>query len=323
MNVTLRQLEHALALQRQGTFCRAAREAHISQPAFSRSIRNLEAALGATLFDRSGPRVVPTVFGEAMLRRAAEILAQTAEIGRDLGMLAGLGTGYLTVAVAVHPAELSGARALGELITRYPGIRCKATLTNWRAVGEMVLSRRADVGLADVGQVLTNPQFDVQRVGQHEVLFYCRRGHPLLRRRRLTIADLVAYPAVSMRIPARQEPFLAGWLARDELTGDLLPHVEVDELSTARAVVGSSDGLSFAAPLQIEAALRAGELCLLPFRPPWLRLDYGFINLRGRLLPPAVALFMEIVREVEAEVAARNRALIGEFLPGATDSGAA
>lgn len=54
---------------------------------------------------------------------------------------------------------------------------------------------------------------------------------------------------------------------------------------------------------------------MLPFRANWLRLNYGFITLRDRMLSPAADLFMRLVRQIEADVAARNRELTDELLP--------
>jgi DNA-binding transcriptional LysR family regulator len=102
---------------------------------------------------------------------------------------------------------------------------------------------------------------------------------------------------------------------RDAEQGDQTPHIEVDDLSTARTIVLESDALSTATALQLEPWLRSGQLRVLPFRANWLRLNYGFITLRDRMLSPAGELFMRLVRQIEAEVAARNRELTDELLP--------
>lgn len=86
--------------------------------------------------------------------------------------------------------------------------------------------------------------------------------------------------------------------------------VEVDDLATARAVVRGSDAFGAATPVQIEPWLRSGELAVLAYRKPWLRLEYGFIHLEDRMLSPAAEVFMALVREIEVEVAARNRELM-------------
>ncbi len=93
----------------------------------------------------------------------------------------------------------------------------------------------------------------------------------------------------------------------------MIPQVEVYEFTTARALILVSDAFGIAAPLQIEPWLRSGELVVLPYRPSWLKLDYGFIHLRNRTLAPAARRFMAIVREIEAELDVRNRRLIRQI----------
>jgi len=71
-----------------------------------------------------------------------------------------------------------------------------------------------------------------------------------------------------------------------------------------------------ATPLQIELQLRSGELCVLPCKTPWLKLDYGFIYLRNRMLSPTTERFMKIVREIETDLTVRNCELIDESFAG-------
>lgn len=71
---TLKQLRYALALAEAGHFGRAAERCHITQPALSQQIRQLEAACGTTLFDRLGKTVRPTPFGDEFLARARQVI---------------------------------------------------------------------------------------------------------------------------------------------------------------------------------------------------------------------------------------------------------
>lgn len=311
--IKLQQLAHALALQHHGNFHRAAKSQHLSQPAFSRSIQSLEEALGVTLFDRRNTMAKPTLYGEALLTRAAAILAETSELEREIRLLQGLDAGYLSVALGVYPAELSASRAVGELLRRHPNIRCRVKLHNWRDVADRVLARTVDLGVAEISELKTTARLRVELVGQHEVVLFCRPGHPLQGRDDLAKSDLDAYPSAVVRLPSRGVGLFPGKYQQDADTGDLIPMVEVDDLATARAVVQGSDAFSAATPVQIEPWLRSGELAVLAYRKPWLRLEYGFIYLEDRMLSPAAEVFMALVREIEVEVAARNRELIDRF----------
>jgi DNA-binding transcriptional LysR family regulator len=308
--IKLQQLAHALALKQHGNFHRAAKSQHLSQPAFSRSIQSLEEALGVMLFDRRNTMATPTLYGEALLTRAAAILAETSELEREIRLLQGLDAGRLSVALGFHAAELSAGRAVGELLQRHPDIRYHAKLHHWRDVADKVLARSVDLGVAEISELKTTARLRVELVGQHEVVLFCRRGHPLQGQADLAKSDLDAYPVATARIPRRGVGFFPGKCQQDAATGGLLPTVEVDDLATARAVVQSSDAFGAATPVQIEPWLRGGELAVLAYRKPWLRLEYGFIYLEDRMLSPAAEVFMALVREIEVEVAARNRELM-------------
>ena len=308
--IKLQQLAHALALMQHGNFHRAAQAQHLSQPAFSRSIHNLEAGLGAPLFDRQTTKVTPTLYGEALLKRAESILAETDELEREIELLQGLEAGHLAVAMGAYAAELSGSQAMGELIRRRPQVRCRLTLSSWREVADRVLARSVDLGVAESSDLTTVEQLRIEPIGQHEMVFYCRCGHSLLERETVAKADLDAFPLASIRIPPRGASLVPGKSDLDAETGDLIPHIEVDDVASARAIILVSDAFGAATPLQIEPWLRSGELCVLPCKAPWLKLDYGFIYLRNRMLSPAAELFMKIVREIETDLTVRNCELI-------------
>lgn len=79
---TIRQFEIIQALATHRHFGRAARALRISQPSLTRSLKELESRLGVALFDRNG--VEPTVFGEMALRSGEPVLANAAELRREI-----------------------------------------------------------------------------------------------------------------------------------------------------------------------------------------------------------------------------------------------
>ena len=84
MSVTLRQMSYALALAETGHFGRAAERCHVTQPALSQQIRQLEDLCGAQLFDRLGKSVRVTPLGREFVERAKRILEQAESLQRFL-----------------------------------------------------------------------------------------------------------------------------------------------------------------------------------------------------------------------------------------------
>lgn len=314
--ITLKQLRHALALERHGQFHRAAKAENISQPALSRSIRVLEKQLGAPLFDRQGGSVVPTLFGAALIRHAAQALDVTDELLREIELLKGLEAGQLQVAMGVYAAEMSAARSIGELVERYPGVRCRIRLTAWKDLAGLVSARSVDLGVGEISTLGDMPELEVEALGRPNLVMFCRPGHPLARRRDLSKEDLDSFPTVTPRLPPRGIGLFPGKTRVDPDTGDLLPTIEVDNLTSARLVVAGSDAFGMATPVQIADSLRSGEFRVLDFHRPWMELDYGFIYLRNRMLSPAARAYMDIVRRIDGEMRATNEALLAEVHAG-------
>lgn len=129
-------------------------------------------------------------------------------------------------------------------------------------------------------------------------------AHPLTRKDRLSLADLLDYPFAGPILPA---PFLAdlpkapsNFGILNEAENRFYPVILVETFSTAKRIVLECAAIGASLPSQIEQELKEGTCATLPVEAPWLRLDYGFILKRGRTPSPAVSTFMAIVRELEA-----------------------
>ena len=298
--INLRQLQHALALRQHSSFSKAAKLCNISQPAFSRSIQQLEKSLGVRLFDRRGNMIEPTSIGESVLSRATVISAESYELEREVVLLKGLELGNLVVALGTNAADVSGGTAMGMFMRQHPAITCQVLVLGWRQVVDQILSQHADVGLAEIGTAELDERLQVEPVATHPVRFYCRGKHPLCRRRRLTMADLGQYPFVGPRLPPRVAGNFAGGGSLDALNGDFVPAFETDQPTLARNIIRQSNAIGFAAIPQFNAWPDLEDFHILPFDDPWMQLNYGFISLKNRTPSPAAVKFMELVRVAEA-----------------------
>lgn len=116
MAITVRQLSYFRALAEQQNFGRAAEVVHVSQPALSAQIRELETTLGAPLIERQPRRALLTPFGRRMLPHAEAILARVAQMEEEArwreGLAGRLSLGIIpTVAPYILPGLLAALRA--------------------------------------------------------------------------------------------------------------------------------------------------------------------------------------------------------------------
>lgn len=81
--MTLSQIEYVLAIAEQGSFVEAAKTKHVTQPALTTQVKNLEEELGVMIFDRTKKPISPTVIGEQIIEQAKEIVGESRKL-RDL-----------------------------------------------------------------------------------------------------------------------------------------------------------------------------------------------------------------------------------------------
>jgi DNA-binding transcriptional LysR family regulator len=308
----LKQLHYAAMLARHRNYARAAEALDLSQPALSRSISGLEAALGVHLFNRTRHGVEPTAFGERLLARGEALLTDAAELERELKLMQGLEIGVLRIGAGPFPADMCVGRAIGRLSERHPRLRIELDTGDFRTMLQHVLAARIDLAIIELSVAEQEQRLVTEPLPRHAGTFFCRAGHPLLAEKAPTLEQLFEFPFASPKLPARAAKMfyrLAPSGAIDPATGDYLPPIEVDSMALAKAVVLSSDAVALS-PLELIAAeVRSGQLVALPFRQPWLHTNYGFVYLKERALSPATQAFMAEIKAVEMALVGAERHL--------------
>ncbi|MBP9593077.1 MAG: LysR family transcriptional regulator [Steroidobacteraceae bacterium] len=308
MNLDLRQLRYILALDQYRSFARAAEAVGLTQPALTRSLQSLESSLGARLFDRDRSRVEPTPVGERLLERAQLLLNQARSIEQDVRQMVELEVGLLRIGAGVYPADLSVGTAVGRLLRRHPGLMADLAVTDWPELIRRVTSGEFDLVVADAEVARNDDRFSVEALPRHRGNLFCRAGHPLLGQAVLTLEEVRRYPLVASALPDR----LAALGTKDKQglrsylpEGTVAAEIRVGSFALAQRIVMESDAIGAAAPTQIEHAVARGQLVPLDLDLPWLTTGYGIIRLKSRTPSPAAEAFMQILREVEAEIERR------------------
>jgi DNA-binding transcriptional LysR family regulator len=145
--MTLRQFEVFLAITRAGSFHRAAETLHLSQPALSQHVRELETALGARLFDRLARRVAPTDAGRVLAEHVTRLFVTLADARQAIQDLQGLERGSLTIGASSTPGIYVLPRLLGAFRQQYPGIELTLRLGNSEGIERLVRASELDLGL--------------------------------------------------------------------------------------------------------------------------------------------------------------------------------
>ncbi|WP_199551319.1 LysR family transcriptional regulator [Streptomyces sp. N35] len=193
----LRQLEYFVAVAEEQNFTRAAERVHISQSGVSAQIRQLEREVGAELFDRSGRTVTLTVAGKAALAYARAALAAAEAVSESVGEVAGLIRGRLTVGMVIGCTLTPLFDALAAFHTAHPGVEIALLEDSSDRLVEGV--RTGTVDLALIGAAEATPEdLDTLTLISERLVVAVPAGHPLAKRRRVMLRDLMAHPIVCM-----------------------------------------------------------------------------------------------------------------------------
>jgi len=313
MKISLRQLAHAEALARHGQFRDAALELHITQPALTRSIQALERALGGKLFDRRSGEVTPTRAGELVLEKARLVLPAVRELEEDTRSLLGLQSGSLSISTGPYPGYLLVPLAVSRVAGLYPELSIRVREVDWTEAKGQLLDRKSDVAVADISLAREDPRLVAESLGQDQLFYFCRPGHPLAKQGQVTIEQIRGYPLAGNKAPQRMTEIVAGHGRageRDPVTGLFHPRIEIATVSALKQVVAASDAVGLCPLIFLEEELLRGELVLVPAHTPTLFLDSGFLYLAGKSLSPAALAFMEAARAVRREQRERAGAIM-------------
>jgi DNA-binding transcriptional LysR family regulator len=289
----LRLLSQALALAEHGSFARAARAVHLSQPALSRSIQSLESQLGVVMFERGRNGVELTDAGRVILNRARILADQAADLEREAGVLRkGNGRG-LRVAVGPYAAKMLVSGVVARCLREIPDFRVVVGVDNWVKVVADVRERRADIGICESSE-LDDRDLEVRPLRQHQACAVARSGHPLDGRKSPAVTDILRFPvALSSRIPAR---VLAKLLPA--AVGSL-PAIRCENLDIVIDILVASDAISFLPERLARPEVEAGRLVLLDYAPPWLHTSFALLRLKEQTQTPEARMFWDAAIEID------------------------
>jgi DNA-binding transcriptional LysR family regulator len=275
MNISTRQLHAFLTLLEARNFTRAAATCHLSQPAFSALVRQLEDALGVRLFDRSTRHVSPTAEGLAFAPAARRLLAELDTALGDLQARAALQRGRVAVALLPSLAADWLPDVLAGFRQQHPGIELQVFDVLSEACIDQVQRGQADFALAAARA--DTPALRAEPFCTDGFHLVCPQDHPLTRRRSVQPKDLAGLPFIHLSRTSSVRQCI------DAATGPgaLGAVLEVDQLATVAGMVRAGLGVS-AVPTLALYQFRGTGLALRPLRWPGLQRHIYLVRRRDR-----------------------------------------
>jgi DNA-binding transcriptional LysR family regulator len=187
VNLTLRQLNIFEAVARHLSFTRASKELHLTQPAVSMQVKQLEDEVGLPLFEQVGKKVFLTDAGKEMQRYATSIQGTLAEAGQVFDEMRGLERGRLHISVA-STANYFVPQLLASFCQRYPGIRISLDVTNRDRLLDALSANETD--LVIMGKPPDNMELVAESFMDNPLVVIAPPAHPLANTRDIPLQRL-------------------------------------------------------------------------------------------------------------------------------------
>jgi DNA-binding transcriptional LysR family regulator len=297
------RLQHLLAVVEHGGFRRAAEAVHLSQPALTKSIQNLEESFGVALLDRRPRAVVPTPFGEIVIKGARQILAEFDQMKREVDLLKGFESGMLMVGCDPYVAKSVMAPALSNLVTTYPNLRYEVEVQGWSILRERLLDGQIDVHVGAPPEIYGD-EVSLIEFPLPPLAYFCRAGHPLAGKKRVLPEEALAFPRIGMEAPPAWTRMYAEIYGFEPDSDEALHFrfAKSNDWETLKTIVKRTDSISGGPREVVQEELDAGHLVELQVDGFDLSLTAAVAYRRYRVLPPAAeALIKEIERVVPME----------------------
>ncbi len=290
------------ALDETGQISAAAAAMHISQPAASRMLAEMETILGVSLCNRLPRGMELTPYGAAFARRARTILLELREVDREISDLQSGRGGSVSFGSVTAPAVNLAVPAIAKIRKTYPAININIQVETSTILARELLASRLDFIIARIPDDLNPRLFNSRVIGIEKACLLVRKGHPLLNRKKLTLIDTVDYdwvfqPEGSLLRRTIEAVFIA--------RGTPLPDRIVNTSSTFLTMVMVAQTNAIAAMATDVASFLvakeglAGALEILPTDFELNVQPYSLITARNRELSPAAQLiYMMVLEEV-------------------------
>jgi DNA-binding transcriptional LysR family regulator len=291
--VKLDWLRSFLAVADQGGFSRAARALHMSQPAISTHVKELEENLGTRLFEKIGGKISLSPSGEAVAAEARGVLEGVRRLREAAARSETEVRGTLAVGASTTPGNYLLPPLLGEFERRHPGAHTVLRIGNSARILELLSRNEVDLGV--VGIAPSGRDIVGTPVWRDEIVVFARADHPLARaRREVPLSELAGH-----RLILREADSATRRLADDVLSrGRVRPTIlELGSPETVKRAVAAGLGLGVLSAHAIGAG--AGEREFREIRVPGfpIRRPLYAVRLRRKRLTRTLSAFLEMLEK--------------------------
>ncbi len=298
----MRELRVLLAAAEHGSFRKASAALHITQPAVTNTIVELEAILGVTLFDRSTRGVTPTEHGAAFIRRAAAIFGELDLAAEEIDVISTGSRGALHLGTVPMPAAGIVPAALMRLQDEHSGVYASVFEASEQALVEALKSRRIELFISRLPQqarseVLRDETLRYETLYEDTLCVIAKRDHSLVAQSRISYGQLLRERWV---LPPPDSQYHRHIQRVLQHAGYEMPRhsIEAISLQIIQGMIAHGGFLAFATRIESLYTPLSPLISVLPVKLPEISAAVGVVTLRDRRLSAVGVHFLRHIREL-------------------------
>jgi DNA-binding transcriptional LysR family regulator len=291
-NTTFRQLRVFSEVARQLSFARAAEVLHLSPPAVTMQVKELEGHIGLPLFERTGRQVALTTAGEYMLVYARKILATLKDAEDAAARLQRLEVGTLTIGM-VSTAKYFLPRLLAEFKREHEGVDIRLVVGNREQLVKMLQGNEVDIAI--MGRPPTELATRAEPFAAHPHVFVAPTDHPLLKVGHPSVDSLRPYGFILRERGSGTRAALEKFMEKARVQPRVV--MEMGSNETIKQAVMAGMGISFLSLHTIGLELENQLIAVLDVEGTPVVRGWNVVHTLSKLLSPAAEAFRYFMLE--------------------------
>ena len=291
-NATFRQLRVFTEVARHLSFARAAEVLHLTPPAVTMQVKELEGHVGLPLFERTGRQVALTTAGEYMLVYARKVLATLKDAEDAAARLKQVEAGQLTIGM-VSTAKYFLPRLLAEFQREHTGVELRLAVGNREQLVKMLHNNEVDIAV--MGRPPKELATRAEPFAAHPHVFVAATDHPLLKIGHPTVESLRPYGFILREPGSGTRAAMEKFLEKSRMEPRVV--MEMTSNETIKQAVMAGMGISFLSLHTLGLELEHQLIATLDVEGGPVLRAWNLVHTLSKLLSPAAEAFRYFMLE--------------------------
>ena len=286
------QVFHTVA--RLLSFTKAAETLHMTQPAVTFQVRQLEEYFNTRLFDRTHNRISLTEAGKTVFSYADRIFELYSEMENSVREITGEISGALTIGASTTIAEYMLPTLLGDFKEKYPDVAIHLKVSNSEGIVSMVENNTIDLGVVE--SPVGNKNLVVETCKRDQLVAIVPLGHALSKEHSVTFARLIEFPFICREEGSGTRDVINDYLQQlPQCDASLKIAMELGSPEAVKGAVEAGMGVSVVSRATIQKELKLETLVELKMDPPLYR-PFSFVHQKQKFRLHVMEELLEFAR---------------------------